>query len=78
MQWTPADDSYDERRALFAEMIDSRPRPFAMCGSPDEVKAAALARAAAASPAVAVRSGAYGGRPAGATRSRNQDIRPAG
>jgi FAD/FMN-containing dehydrogenase len=59
MLWTtPADDHYDERRALFNAMIDGRPRVIATCESPDDVKSA-LHRATAEHLSVAVRSGGH-------------------
>ncbi len=59
MDWTsPGDSNYDERRALFNGMIDSRPRLIASCTTPSDV-IGALAQARAEGLEVAVRSGGH-------------------
>ena len=69
MQWIrPGDADYDDRRALFNEMIDKRPRLIAACSTPDDVRAA-LDRARADGLTVAVRSGGH----AVAGQSSNDD-----
>ena len=43
MEWSgPADDAYDERRALFNAMIDKRPRLIARCADAADAAAAVV------------------------------------
>ncbi len=59
MKWiTPGGEAYDESRALFNAMIDSRPAVIAACSDANDV-AEALAWASAHGLAVAVRSGGH-------------------
>ncbi|MET0854230.1 MAG: FAD-dependent oxidoreductase, partial [Microterricola sp.] len=59
MKWiTPGAEAYDDSRALFNAMIDSRPAVIAACSDANDV-AEALAWASAHGLAVAVRSGGH-------------------